>query len=292
MSGEADSRTEQLVRAVDAAAPGDDTLAKLQTAVSTAADVTHSADALVEHYVALARSAGHSWTVIGDQLGVTKQAARQRFSRLVLDDAVGDAADAMVVAERLATCLDAAAAAADGEDSVIGTQHLLLGLLSVGYAATVLDQLGVTRDKVREACSRLFEPVTGAEGRRIVGDGDAESALVQAKRLAARRGQSQVRTEHLLFVLALDCGAAARRVLNDLGVDPARVKKELADTLPPPPRRRRIGRAGGRTRACSFCGCTDTGRPMVAGPGVWICGECVQISVEVLASSRRGLRAD
>jgi ATP-dependent Clp protease ATP-binding subunit ClpA len=290
MGPEVDSRTEQLVHAVEAAVPGGDALARLDMAVSTASDVNHAADALLEHYVALARSAGHSWTVIGDRLGVTKQAARQRFARLVLDDAVGDAAGEMVVAERLATCLDAAAAAADGDDSVIGTQHLLLGLLSVGYAATVLDQLGVTREKVREACNRLFEPVTDTEGRRIVGDGDAESALVQAKRLAARRGQSQVRTEHLLFVLALDCGAAARRVLNDLGVDPARVKKELADTLPPPPRRRRMGRTG-RTRACSCCGCADAGRPMVAGPGVWICGECVQTSTDVLASSCRGLRA-
>jgi ATP-dependent Clp protease ATP-binding subunit ClpA len=270
--------------------PDADALTQLQAAASTAADVTQAADALLEHYVALARSAGHSWTLIGERLGVTKQAARQRFAKLVLDDAVGDAADAMLVAERLATCLDAADAAAAADRSVTGTQHLLLGLLTVGYAAAVLDQLGITRENVRAACERLFEPVIDAEGRRIVGDGDAESALVQAKHLAARRGQSQVRTEHLLFVLALDCGSASRRVLNDLGVDPARVKKELAELVPPPPRRRRIGRTG-RARACSFCGCSDAGRPMVAGPGLWICGECVQTSADVLASSRRGLRA-
>src|SRR2546423_1417833 len=37
----------------------------------------------------------------------------------------------------------------------------------------------------------------------------------------------QVRTEHLLFVLALDPGGRARRVLGDLGTDIAAIKREL-----------------------------------------------------------------
>jgi ClpX C4-type zinc finger protein len=83
---------------------------------------------------------------------------------------------------------------------------------------------------------------------------------------------------------------AARRVLNDLGVDPAQVKKELGSCLPPPPRpRRRLGK--GRTgRACSFCGCTDPGRSMVAGPGVWICDECVRCSTAILRSRQADAR--
>jgi hypothetical protein len=59
-----------------------------------------------------------------------------------------------VVAPRLSACLQAAQAAADTDDSVPGTQHLLLGLLHVGGAANILDRLGVTRDKVREANNR------------------------------------------------------------------------------------------------------------------------------------------
>jgi hypothetical protein len=115
-----------------------------------------------------------------------------------------------------------------------------------------------------------------------VGDGEADSAVLRARRMAAHRGQSEVRTEHALFIIALDPGSAARRVLNDLGVDPAGVKKELARCMPPPPRpRRRLGK--GRTgRTCSFCGCADPGRPMVAGPGVWICRDCVELSAGIL----------
>lgn len=252
--------------------------------MTVAAETGQAADALVEHYVGAARAVGASWTVIGERLGVSKQAARERFAhRVGASDLLGDATASMTA--RLAGCIDVANSAAAEDDSVPGTQHLLLGLLHAGLAATVLDRLAVTRDKVREANARLFEPVTitTAEGRkRVIGDGEAEGAVLSARRMAAHRGQSEVRTEHVLFVIALDPGSAARRVLNDLDVDPARIKKELASCLPPPPRaRRRLGK--GRTgRACSFCGCADPERPMVAGPGVWICGECVDLCTDIL----------
>ena len=69
----------------------------------------------------------------------------------------------------------------------------------------------MTRGKVREANARLLEPalIVGPDGqeRRVVGDGKGESAVTQARRLAARRGQSQLRSEHLLFYLATICGS-------------------------------------------------------------------------------------
>jgi ATP-dependent Clp protease ATP-binding subunit ClpA len=276
-------------------AASSDPLVLLETALAIAAEAGQAADALVEHYVGAARAAGSSWTVIGEQLGVSKQAAREKFGpRLQTSDLVGDEAAAMVMAPRLAACLDVANTAAAEDDSVPGTQHLLLGLLHAGLAANVLDHLGVTRDKVRDATTRLFEPavITAGDGqeRRVVGDDEADSAVLRARRMAAHRGQHEVRTEHVLFIVALDPGCAARRVLNDLGVDPAQVKKELDSCLPPPPRpRHRLGK--GRTgRACSFCGCTDPGRPMVAGPGVWICGECVECSTNILRTRQANAR--
>jgi ATP-dependent Clp protease ATP-binding subunit ClpA len=284
-----------LIDEVARRADGPDPLVMLETAMTVAGEAGEATDALVEHHVAAARAAGLSWTLIGERLGVSKQAARQRFvDRVEGGEPVVDAAEAMVMVPRLSACLQAAQAEADVDDSAVGTQHLLLGLLHVGFAANVLDQLGVTREKVRAVNARLFEPATiaGDDGRerRVVGDGDADRALTEARRMAARAGQSQVRTEHLLFVIAVDPGCSARRVLNDLGVDVAVIKKELSDFLPPPPRhRRRLGK-GRSGRACSFCGCADAGRPMVAGPGVWICGECVQLSVDILRTERRGLR--
>lgn len=284
-----------LVNVVQERADSDDPLVLLETAVIVAGEASRAADALVEHYVGAARAAGVSWTVIGERLGVSKQAARQKFAhRLEVSDLIGDAAEQIVMVPRLAACLQAAQAAADADDSVTGTQHLLLGLLHVGAAANILDQLGVTRDKVREAGALLFEPALIADdaGRpqRVVGDGEAEQAITQARRLAARRGQSQLRSEHLLLCLATDPGSSARRVLNDLGVDITRVKTELDEWIAPVQRRhRRIGKAKTTDRACSFCGCKDLG-PLIAGPGVWICGNCAQTSLDILHSEPRGAR--
>ncbi len=283
-----------LIEAVHERASSDDPLVLLENAIAVATETSGAADDLIEHYVGAARAANVSWTLIGQRLGVSKQAARQKFAhRLEVSDVIGAAADAMVMAPRLSACLQAAQTAADADDSVPGTQHLLLGLLHVGAAANILDRLSVTRDKVREANTRLFEPAMIADDgrkRRVVGDGEAEQAVTGARRRAARRGQSQFRTEHLLFCLALDPGSSARRVLNDLGVDPAHVKKELEEWIAPVQRRhRRIGKARGTDRACSFCGCKDLG-PLIAGPGVWICGNCAQTAIEILRAEPRGLR--
>lgn len=285
-----------LVEIVQDRAASDDPLVLLETAIAVAGQASEAAEELIEHYVGAARAAKVSWTLIGERLGVSKQAARQKFAhRLEVSDVIGDAADTMAMAPRLSACLQAAQAAADADDSVPGTQHLLLGLMHAGGAAGVLDRLGVTREKVRAASTRLFEATVIADQdgheHRVVGDGEADQALTSARRLAARRGQSQVRTEHLLFCLATDPGSAAHRVLADLDVDVARVKKDLQEwTAPVQRRHRRIGKAKGTNRACSFCGCKDLG-PLVAGPGVWICGSCAQTAIEILHAEPRGLRA-
>ncbi|MGI5157505.1 Clp protease N-terminal domain-containing protein [Microbispora sp. CA-102843] len=205
---------QDLIAAVQDRATSDDPLALLETALVVAAEASSAADDLTEHFVGAARAANVSWTLIGERLGVSKQAARQKFAhRLEVSDLIGDAAQHVIMAPRLSACLQAAQAAADADDSVPGTQHLLLGLLHVGVAANILDRLGVSREKVREANARLFEPamIVGVDGeeRRVVGDGDAERAVIQARRLAARRGQSQCRSEHVLFCLATDPGSSA-----------------------------------------------------------------------------------
>jgi ATP-dependent Clp protease ATP-binding subunit ClpX len=53
------------------------------------------------------------------------------------------------------------------------------------------------------------------------------------------------------------------------------------------PSRRRHARGAGKPTpacACSFCGKRrDQVRKLIAGPGVWICNECVVLCVEILA---------
>lgn len=56
-----------------------DTLAELRAAAAAQRD----ADGRIEAATRAARRAGASWGVIGAQLGITRQGARQRFERLV-----------------------------------------------------------------------------------------------------------------------------------------------------------------------------------------------------------------
>lgn len=279
--------TPSLITTVQEQATNSDPLVLLETAVVVAASVGDAADALVDHYVAAARHAGQSWTAIGEVLGVSKQAARQRFCHRLGESAGTHERLELGMAPRVEACLQAAQEAADQDDSVPGTQHLLLGLLHVGVASNVLAGLGVTRERIREANTRLFEPVITSSGRRIVGDGEAELAITRAKRFAADYCPSMVRTEHLLFVVATDPGSSARRVLDDLSIDIPALKKELESCLGRTQRRSKRRRRDAPARRCTFCGCQDADRPMVAGPGVRICSECVALSVDILNATPR-----
>ncbi|MFI6498851.1 Clp protease N-terminal domain-containing protein [Nonomuraea typhae] len=270
--------TQMMIDAVAERAGSGDPLALLEAAVGYATLVGSAADAMVDHYVQAARIAGLSWTDIGDRLGISKQAARQRFAPR-LEVSGGPAAEPAPIAPRLAACLEAAQAAADAEGSVPGSQHLLLGLMEVGVAAGVLDRLEVTRERIRESAARLLESR---------GDGEAYDNVLRARRFAASRGQNLARTEHLLWMLAMDPGSSARRILDDLGVDLARMKKELNDLIPPlrsARRARKLGRRDTPVCSCSFCGCADGSRAMVNGPGVQICGECVTLAAEIIQAA-------
>jgi hypothetical protein len=122
---------EQLVDQTHQRAGSADPTGLLDAAAAISAEHAADADRLLDHFVAHARSTGASWTDIGARLGVSKQAARQRFA----DTAP---AGAVPYADRLHACLDQARehARADGAAEA-GTQHLLAGLLTEGVVAAI-----------------------------------------------------------------------------------------------------------------------------------------------------------
>jgi hypothetical protein len=276
---------EELVARIEQAA--DDPLQRLDQAIALREALAADADRVTDHFVGQARDSGQSWTSIGARLGVSKQAARKRFADRAR------AALALPVRPRLRACLDQAGREAQADGSTeVGTHHLLAGLLAEGVAAAILEELGLTADAIRDSGRRLFGPPSPATDTVPPLSVEARCALDaaahQARTHAADNNTAAVvGTEHLLAVLALDPGARARRILNDLDVDIAAIKRELDCyiTLKPPRRRRRQGRKLRSDSACSFCGrpATQAGR-LVAGPGVWICAACVDIAVEVFAN--------
>src|SRR5215470_17094251 len=55
-------------------------LDQIEAAIAVSDELQAGADELVGHFVTQARRDGCSWTDIGARLGVSKQAARQRFA--------------------------------------------------------------------------------------------------------------------------------------------------------------------------------------------------------------------
>jgi len=127
--------------------------------------------------------------------------------------------------------------------NVVGTEHLLLGLVreGEGVAARVLERLGVSLGRVRSELSRQV----GATDTHAVGSTRLtlspkakkalEYALQEARELNPKLGLLDfVDTEHLLLGLIREgssSGSKAVRLLEGLGVDLERVRKEVMQYL-------------------------------------------------------------
>lgn len=72
-------RAERLLEALDPATGEAQNIEDLR-AVAVAADAVAAGEARLTEAVEIARAHGRSWTRIGDALGVSRQAARQRFA--------------------------------------------------------------------------------------------------------------------------------------------------------------------------------------------------------------------
>ena len=68
-----------LITYVKVQRPGGSPLDNLSDAVTVSAQLSEQADSLIGHFVDQARRSGASWSQIGASMGVTKQAAQQRF---------------------------------------------------------------------------------------------------------------------------------------------------------------------------------------------------------------------
>lgn len=264
---------QQLIELVERAAPMATALERIETAIRIGAATSDAADDTVRHFVDEARREGHSWSEIGGRLGVSRQAARKRFAETGM---VLDGVPDLPLRPRLLACLDVAGQEAESDGSPEpGSQHMLVGLLSEGYAANLMDRLGVTRERAKAEARRLFPAPTAP---------DHDDFLAAAARFARECGGDYVGTEHVLFVFAHDPGSRANRILEHLGVAAA-VRRELR-CFEPPHRSRwrrqrpRVGKFG--TCCCSFCGRRQDEVQLVAGPGVWICRRCIDIAVDVL----------
>ena len=139
----------------------------------------------------------------------------------------------------------AAEAARRLDHNYIGTEHLLLGLLreGEGIGAAVLESLGVDLAELRsalevfaspEGSSREEEPSRPAE-RAAAAEVRLTPRAIKALELAAeearRFGHSQIGTGHLLIGLVREGEGIGARILQGLGVNLQRLRKQVRQAV-------------------------------------------------------------
>lgn len=206
-----------LIHDVEVRSPSPEPLELLATASATVQDLSETSDALLSHFVDRSRRAGHSWSEIGEALGVTKQAVQKRFTgekqwlrgaQLLTPRAKAVLTDR---AEEAAKELRTAAS--------ISTEALLLALWgeSKGLAAKLLKDQGVTKPKTVAAIRKI---VPGTEQDFVGGyTPRAWRVMESLVAISASLGHNYIGTEHVLIgLLSGDSETVAARALDALGV--------------------------------------------------------------------------
>ena len=110
-------------------------------------------------------------------------------------------------------------------NSVLGTEHVLLGLMySEGKAGEILASFGVTKDNFRIGSDNQG-------GYQLEISARVRNMEQVAERLAAMTDSYYVDTVHLLFAILLDEDSYAVRKLKQMGVDVAALQKTVGSVL-------------------------------------------------------------
>ena len=203
-------------------------LDRVRNAAALANELRGLGDELLDRYVQAARADGASWSEIGTALGVTKQAAHERFvdAPLAWPRNFSDPARAVV-----ARALEEARGFGH---RYLGTEHLLLALTAEpGLAGTTLAELGVSEHGVRVAIERTIGRGRSADSATLGITPRTKRVLEAAVRDAKRVGRQRCAdSEHLLLALAASDGVA-RDILAQHGAEEAALLERLASLIEP-----------------------------------------------------------
>jgi hypothetical protein len=203
-----------LIAEVDRTCPTTDWIDRLATAAELAGRLQALGDDLVTEFVEHARFASRSWAEIGAALGVTKQAAQQRFLAPHKHYAPSELSDelqqAMPAIKQVAI---------HHRHNYIGTEHVLLGVTAQPTTATgLLASRGVPVEELRRTVQARLVLGASQAAARIAWTPYARRVMALAKDAATHQHAPAIGCEHVLIgVVRLGRGIAAD-ALRDAGV--------------------------------------------------------------------------
>jgi hypothetical protein len=202
--------------------PSGDSLQHLQDAVALSQRLDDAADHLIGHFVDEARTAGASWTDIGANLGVSKQAAQKRFVPKDGEDLdFPERGPLSRFTPRARTIVKNA----KSQTAMLGLSHvsnemLLLGLLTEpeGLAAQAIIAAGKPLDQLRDDVL-----ATQKKSRRRALDNvrfsrETKKTLELALRTALSMNHNYIGTEHLLIGILRQPKDPATLLLANFGM--------------------------------------------------------------------------
>ena len=128
---------------------------------------------------------------------------------------------------------NAAGVAYELSHNYVGTEHLLIGLLSApGVAARVLEENGVEKERLLGLIQQLIAPNTNVgTAERDNFTPRSQRILAQSYKEARRLSSGQVGTEHILISLIKESDCIAVRLLNTLGVNVQKLYVDLMTAI-------------------------------------------------------------
>ncbi|MBE6835952.1 MAG: ATP-dependent Clp protease ATP-binding subunit [Ruminococcaceae bacterium] len=124
-------------------------------------------------------------------------------------------------------------AAEDLGHTYIGSEHILMGILSdsASVAGTVLSRHGITESKVESLVKRIIGVGMPTQLTQNDFTPKSKEILTIANSVAHSMGQSLIGTEHILIAIARDGNSSASQLLNQLGIAGSTIVNEISQAL-------------------------------------------------------------
>jgi hypothetical protein len=240
------ARLGDLIDHVAALHPDGEPLTRLADAVLTAGQLGEVSDHLVGHFVDQARRSGASWADIGQSLGVTKQAAQQRFvpraAAVDADLAAGGRLARFTPRARF-VLVQAQEEARRAGNPAVEPSHIVLGLLADrdAIAAQAILAQEVEPGAVRAAVVAELSPPSSDVPANVAFTPNARRLLGLTLREALQLEHNYIGTEHILLAVLSEPDSAASRQLRGAGIGPDATRRWIEARLADLARRRAAG---------------------------------------------------